>query len=184
MRIIAGKHRGRAIAGPPDARVRPTADRARQALFDILAHRDPNLVDAVVLDAFCGTGAFGLEALSRGAARAIFIDLDAASLRLARDNAASLGEIASCVFIHRDALHPGRPDARADFTFLDPPYRSGLGPAALAALAEAGWLQPRGLAIIESERGEAVAPPSGFAIVDSRGYGRAKFTFLRSASAE
>jgi 16S rRNA (guanine966-N2)-methyltransferase len=181
MRIIAGRHRGRLIDGPRDSRVRPTADRARQALFDILAHGAPGLRDAVVVDAFCGTGAFGLEALSRGARLAFFIDLDAAALRLARDNAKLLGEEAACRFIHRDALRPGSAEAACDIAFLDPPYGSGLGVPALIALSDAGWLKPKALAVIETHAGEAIAEPAGFAFDSERRYGKAKFTMLRRA---
>ncbi len=137
------------------------------------------LVGARVLDAFCGTGAIGLEALSRGAAGATLIDADAAALALARKNVATLGESQRARVLRVDACHPGRaPDAH-DIVVLDPPYGQGLAAPALAALAQGGWLKPGALAVAELQADEELAAPAGFALAEERRYGRAKFVFLR-----
>ncbi|MGQ0664895.1 MAG: RsmD family RNA methyltransferase [Pseudomonadota bacterium] len=185
MRIVGGKHRGRRLAGPADARIRPTGDRARQALFNILEHGKfaaggvSPVTGARVLDAFCGSGAFGLEALSRGASHAHLIDNDRAAVRLARANAATLGEGARVDAIEADAL--AAPPARAPcgLAFLDPPYGSGLAARALAALAAAGWLAPCALCVVELGPRDELAPPTDFALLDERRSGAARFVFLR-----
>jgi len=184
MRIVAGKHRGRPLQGPSGDAVRPTSDRARESLFNILEHGKlatgglSPVRDARVLDAFCGTGALGLEALSRGAAHATFLDLDPAALRIARHNAAMLDEARQATFLQGDATRPPRADAPCGIVFLDPPYASGLAAAALAALAAQGWFAAGGIAVVETSGREEVAPPAGFACVDERRYGKAKLTFL------
>ena len=156
MRIIAGAWRGRALAAPPGEATRPTADRVRQALFDRLLHaawagRDA-VEDAAVLDAFAGTGALGLEALSRGAASAVFIENDpAALLALRRNVAASDGKGR---VLAADALRPP-PGTPCRLIFLDPPYGAGLIGQAVAALARAGWIAPAALLIAELGRAES-----------------------------
>jgi len=184
MRIVAGRLRGRALAAPEGDAIRPTSDRARQSLFNILEHGAPakaGLVvrDAIVLDVFCGTGAFGLEALSRGAAKAILIDNDAAAITLARANAMALGEIARVSLRQLDATRPGAAPEAAALAFLDPPYGKGLAVPALAALARQGWLAPGAIAVIETATVEDLAPPEGFTALDERRYGKAKLTFLK-----
>ena len=149
MRIVAGSHRGRRLLAPPGETVRPTSDRAREALFNILSHGQlaaggVPFADAAVLDAFAGTGALGLEALSRGAAAAMFIEQDREALAVLRKNIAALGEGARAQIVPGDATRPPRAMARCAVAFLDPPYRSGLAAPALAALDAAGWLAPRG----------------------------------------
>lgn len=186
MRIVAGRHRGRALAAPPGAAIRPTADRAREGLFNRLAHGSHGaggvspLVDAVVLDAFCGTGALGLEALSRGAARALFLDASEAALAAARANARALGETARCRFYRLDATAPGRAPETATLAFLDPPYDKALAAPALAALAAGLWLAPGALACVEIAAGAGdFAPPAGFTTLDDRRYGKARSLILR-----
>jgi 16S rRNA (guanine966-N2)-methyltransferase len=184
MRIVAGRLRGRALAAPANDAIRPTSDRARQSLFNILEHGAParaGLVirEAVVLDVFCGTGALGLEALSRGAAKAILIDSDAAAITLARSNAMALGEIARVTLRQLDATKPGRAPAAAALAFLDPPYGKDLAAPALAALAREGWLAPGAIVTVESATREDLELPPGFSLLDERRYGKAKLLFLQ-----
>ena len=184
VRIVGGRHRGRRLLVPPGDAVRPTSDRAREALFNILSHGDfaaagSPFTDENVLDAFAGTGALGIEALSRGAARAAFIETDRTALAVLRRNLAALDETDATEIIAGDATRPPRAPFAAVMAFLDPPYRSGLAPTALEALATAGWLAPRALAIIEIAAKEPFSPPSGFAMIDERRYGAAKLVFLR-----
>lgn len=189
MRIVGGRHRGRKLFGPEDETdaLRPTSDRARESLFNILEHgrfsRDgTSLVrGARVLDAFCGTGAFALEALSRGAESATLLDKAPAAIALAHRNLAALGESASARVLQMDAASPARAAAAHTLVFLDPPYRSDLAAPALAALDAAGWLSPDAVCIVESDRREAFDAPAGFALLDDRHYGRARLIFLRKA---
>ena len=184
MRIVGGSHRGRRLFVPPGGAVRPTSDRAREALFDILSHGDfaadgIPFVGAVVLDAFAGTGAFGLEALSRGAAEAVFIENDREALLALRRNIAILGETSRARIIAGDATRPPPASVACAVAFLDPLYASGLAAPALAALAAAGWLSGAALAVAEIGTRERLAPPAGFAIQDERVYGAARLIFLR-----
>jgi 16S rRNA (guanine966-N2)-methyltransferase len=185
MRIVGGKHRGRKLESPEDERVRPTSDRARESLFNILAHGKfaasgvSPLIGARVVDAFCGTGALGFEALSRGAAHATFIDNDGAALKLVTANAKALGESANMQTYQADATKPGRATQACTIAFLDPPYREGLAMPALAALAANGWLADGAICIVETEARDDVMPPAGFTSEDERRYGKAKLTFLR-----
>jgi 16S rRNA (guanine966-N2)-methyltransferase len=152
MRIVAGTHRGRRLETPADERIRPTADRIREALFSILAHRIGGFGGKRVLDAFAGTGALGLESLSRGAVEAIFMDKDRGALGLARRNAAGLGLTDNVRFLPADATRPPKADMACDLVFLDPPYGEGLGAAALTALDQAGWLTANALVVVEADR--------------------------------
>ena len=184
MRIVGGKHRGRRLLAPPGETVRPTSDRAREALFNILSHgrlaaEGVPFADAVVLDAFAGTGALGLEALSRGAAEALFIEQDREALVILRRNIAALGEDAHARIIASDATRPPRAPSACGLAFLDPPYRSGLAAPAVAALDASGWLMPGALAILELAAREELAPPTGFILLDERVYGAARLVFLR-----
>ena len=191
MRIIAGQWRGRALAGlgkgDAGAHLRPTTDRTRESLFNILAggrFGDP-LHGARVLDLFAGTGALGLEALSRGAASAVFVDDGRAAVRLLRDNIARCGAQDACHLIRRDARRlPAAAEAAApgfapcDLVFLDPPYGKGLGEAALAAALAGGWIAPG--ALVVWEEGAGIAPPDGLEPLDSRRYGGTEITVLRA----
>jgi 16S rRNA (guanine966-N2)-methyltransferase len=184
MRIVGGRHRGRRLLAPPGTSVRPTADRAREALFNILAHGHfagdgPPYADAAVLDAFAGTGAFGLEALSRGAAEAVFIERDRDALAALRRNIEALGETSRTHVVPGDATRPPRAALACVVAFLDPPYGSGFAGPALTALAASGWLTADALAIVEIAAGEAPPTANGFSLIDERVYGAARLIFLR-----
>ncbi|MBX6320565.1 MAG: 16S rRNA (guanine(966)-N(2))-methyltransferase RsmD [Rhodospirillaceae bacterium] len=191
MRIVAGRHRGRRLTAPAGAAVRPTSDRARQAVFNILMHNPalagpgrPNaVVGAQVLDAFAGTGAMGLEALSRGAAGLAAIETDREAVAALRENLRRLGELERARLYRTDAADPPpRPPGQpaADLAFLDPPYGEGLAGPALAALSSRGWLAPGALCVVEIGPRDALAPPAGFTPLDERRYGRARIVFLRA----
>jgi len=184
LRIVGGIHRGRRLIAPPGELVRPTSDRAREALFNILSHgafaaAGLPFADRPVLDAFAGTGAFGLEALSRGASAAVFIEQEPAALAALRRNIAALGEAERAHVVAGDASRPPRPPFASAIAFLDPPYHSGLGATALSALAAGGWLLPEALAVIEIAAHEDFSPPTGFTLLDERVYGAARLVFLR-----
>ncbi len=185
MRIVGGRHRGRPLRAPGGRDLRPTSDRAREAIFNILAHgmEDFQLDGASVLDVFAGSGALGLEALSRGAAHATFIDNDAAAMRSVRGNAAALGERRAVTLLTLDAarLPPPPRAARTPcaLAFLDPPYGSGLAAPALGGLAVQGWIAAGAVCVVELEAREAFAPPHAFQAVDERTYGPARVVFLR-----
>lgn len=184
MRIVAGAWRGRSLVAPPTpknatAATRPTSDRVRQALFDMLSHAPwagrEAIIGATVLDAFAGTGALGLEALSRGAAFAHFIEPNRAALAALRANIATLQAAAR---IHAaDARHPpaGTP---CTLVFLDPPYGQGLVEQALAALGTAGWIAPGAIIVAETGRDEELAP-YGTPLAE-RVHGAARLTVLRA----
>jgi 16S rRNA (guanine966-N2)-methyltransferase len=190
MRIIAGKHRGRAIRIPRTEGLRPTADRVREALFNILAHGIDwtGLEGARVIDAFAGTGAYGLEALSRGAAYVTFLDIDSTALLAIRRNAAAIGEARNVALLRLDASRlpppPGAAAAPCDLVFLDPPYDSGLAVPALQGLASRRWIGPGAVAVIEVAAREPLAPPPDFRIIDERTYGTARLVFLQVSPAQ
>jgi 16S rRNA (guanine966-N2)-methyltransferase len=179
MRIVAGSHRGRRLETPPDERIRPTSDRIRESLFNILHHKLDGFSGKRVLDGFAGTGALGFEALSRGAAAAVFVDKDREALALARRNAAALGLAGQSDFRLADLTKPPQSAQAFDLALLDPPYGKGLGGTALAALAATGWLAPGALAAIEADRAQPEHIPDGFAIIDSRDYGRTRIVLAR-----
>jgi 16S rRNA (guanine966-N2)-methyltransferase len=184
MRIVGGSHRGRRLLAPPGDAVRPTSDRAREALFNILSHGNfaasgLPFADRPVLDAFAGTGAFGLEALSRGASAAAFIENDREALAALRRNIRALGAEDRANIVAGDATRPPRAGLACALAFLDPPYRSGLASPALGALAAAGWLTPDALVVIEVASREELPAPAGFIILDERVYGAARLVFLR-----
>jgi 16S rRNA (guanine966-N2)-methyltransferase len=186
MRIIAGQFKGRALATPPGRAVRPTAERAREALFNILEHAPwtPRLDGARVIDLFAGSGALGLEALSRGAAFALFVDSNEAARGAIRENIETLGLFGVTRIHRRDATDLGaRPaglGAPFDLALIDPPYAQGLAPRALAALAGGGWLAEDARIVVECGADETLQTP-GFAKLDERVYGAAKFLFLSAA---
>ena len=184
LRIVGGLHRGRRLIAPPGEAVRPTSDRAREALFNILSHgrfaaEGLPFADHPVLDAFAGTGALGLEALSRGASAAAFIENGREALTALRHNVAALGEEDRAHVVAGDATRPPRAALMCTVALLDPPYRSGLAAPALSALAKAGWLMPEALAIVEVAAREELPVPAGFALIDERVYGAARLVFLR-----
>lgn len=180
MRIIGGRWRGRRLAAPTGADTRPTADRARQALFDMLMHSPwaaGALPGATVLDAFAGTGAMGLEALSRGAARACFIENGRPALAALRANIAACKAEALAEVIAADARIPPRGSA-CSVIFLDPPYGRDLVPAALAGLGPTGWLAPG--ALIVAEVGSEEPPPVDIPLFADRTFGAARICIWRA----
>jgi len=184
MRVVGGTQRGRAIAAPKSQAIRPTADRLRESLFNILVHAygDP-VSGARVLDLFAGTGALGIEALSRGAAFALFIDEGAEARALLRENVATLGLGGASRIFRRDAtkLGPAHPLAPFSLAFLDPPYGHSLAAGALASARAGGWLAPDALIVVEEAAKSAFAAPEGFMEAERRRYDDTEFIFLRLA---
>ena len=188
MRIVAGKHRGRTLLVPEGDEVRPTSERAREALFNIIEHGSfaaggSRLLEQRVLDAFAGTGALGLEALSRGAAHVSFLELGVAPRKLLAANIAALGEQSRTRILAGDATHPPPAPAPVTLAFLDPPYGQGLGGKALTALAEAGWFDPTTLIVLEIGTKEEANLPAGFTLRDDRRYGAARLLFVDASGA-
>lgn len=181
MRVIAGIHKGRRLVAPGGEATRPTSDRARQALFDMLAHApwaDP-MAGLRVLDAFAGCGALGIEALSRGAGHATFMETAKPAQGAIRANIEACHEGPRSALLPADATRPPRAPAPCSVVFLDPPYRSGLLPRALAALAAQGWFGPRAVLCLEMASDE----PGEFAqeILAERTHGAARLVVLRAA---
>lgn len=185
MRVVAGRFKGRQIHAPKGEVTRPTSDRVRQAVFNILEHGldGVDLEGPRVIDLFAGTGALGLEALSRGARFCLFVEESASARAAIRQNVEALGLTGVTRIWRRDAtrLGPAAPMAPFDLAFLDPPYGRGLGEAALAALREGGWLRPGALALLEADAGDAIATPDGFAEMDRRAWGDTQAVFLKRA---
>jgi len=183
MRIVGGRLRGRALAVPRSQAIRPTADRLREALFNILVHGcgDP-VTGARVLDLFAGTGALGLEALSRGADFALFIDDAAAARALIRGNVAALGLGGVSRIFRRDATRLGDAQRLAPFSlvFLDPPYGRGLAQSALASAQAGGWITPGALIVVEEAAKAAFAAPAGMEELDRRTYDDSELIFMRN----
>jgi 16S rRNA (guanine966-N2)-methyltransferase len=186
MRIVGGQFKGRAIAAPPGRDTRPTSDRAREAVFNILAHApwSAGIEDRRVLDLFAGAGALGLEAMSRGAAFALFVETDAAARGAIRDNIEALGLFGTTRIHRRDATDLGAKPAGLgdpfDLVFLDPPYHRGLGERALAKLGAGGWITADALIVFECAADETPAT-QGYETLDARDYGAAKVLFLKPA---
>ena len=182
MRIIAGEFRGRTLHAPVGRDTRPTADRLRQTIFDILAHRfgDP-MKGARVLDLFAGTGALGFEALSRGAAYALFVEEAVEARGVIRTNVEALGLTGRTRIFRRDAtdLGPASPVAPFDLVFADPPYGKGLGERSLASALAGGWLKPGALALLEDDASAAFQPIPGLAVIDDRIVSGTRITFLQ-----
>lgn len=182
MRVVAGSLRNRALAAPSSQAIRPTSDRLREALFNILAHRfDDAAQGARVLDLFAGTGALGIEALSRGAAFALFVDESAEARALIRENVMALGLAGATKIFRRDATMLGPIAAMApfDLVFCDPPYGRGLGKKALHSAAAGGWLKKNALIVLEESANAAFAAPAGFMLEDERAQGDSALRFLR-----
>ena len=183
MRIVGGRFRGRALAGPRSDAIRPTSDRLRETIFNVLAHAyDDPVEGARVLDLFAGTGAMGLEALSRGASFALFVDDGAQARGLIRENVEALGVGGMTRLFRRDATRMGPIGAIEAFSlvFCDPPYGRDLAPRALAACRGGGWLQPGALVVVEEAQGVAVALPDGFVELKRRDYGETAVVFGRA----
>ena len=184
MRIIAGEHKGRAIAAPKGQGTRPAGDRARESIFNMLAHADwaPEIDGARVIDLFAGSGALGLEAMSRGAAFCLFVETDHGARGAIRDNIETLGLFGNTRLHRRSATDLGEKPASAGvpFTlaFLDPPYSKGLVEPALAGLVSGKWLAENALAVVETGSDETITP-DGWEPVETRDYGAARIWFLK-----
>jgi 16S rRNA (guanine966-N2)-methyltransferase len=187
MRIVAGRFRGRTLKAPADQALRPTSDKVRQAIFNILEHAafasTFTIEGARVVDLFAGTGALGLEALSRGARYCLFVEEAAEARALIRENVEALGLTGVSKIWRRDALRLGVLDTLAPFdvAFLDPPYRKGLLAPALEGLASGGWLNPDALIIAEAADDEAVPRVAGYELLDDRIYGDTRIAFLKAS---
>jgi 16S rRNA (guanine966-N2)-methyltransferase len=181
--VVGGRLRSRPIAGPKSQAVRPTSDRSREALFNILIHAygDP-VAGARVLDLFAGTGALGIEAISRGAAYALFVDEGVEARSLLRGNTESLGLGGVTRIFRRDAtrLGPVHPVEPFDLVFLDPPYGKGLAEKALASARDGGWLKTQALIVVEEAADAGFKAPEGFEELERRTYDDTKFVFLRA----
>lgn len=176
MRIIAGQWRGRPLLAPAGAATRPTADRVREALFSMLASRLGSFEGLAVLDLFAGTGALGLEALSRGAASAIFVERDAAAVAALKANIERLAAPATVIAGPAESLGAAR--APCHLVMLDPPYGEGLAAPVLARLAAQGWLAPHALVSVETGRKETL--DSDLEVLAVRDHGKARLHLLRA----
>ena len=182
MRVVGGRLKGRNLASPGSHDIRPTADRLRESVFNILVHAYGNPVEgARVLDLFAGTGALGIEAISRGAAFTLFVDNGAEARALLRNNVEALGLGGVTKVFRRDAtnLGPAHPLAPFSLAFLDPPYGKGLAEAALVSLRDGGWLKSGALLVVEEAKAAAFSAPDGFAELERRPYDDTEFVFLR-----
>jgi 16S rRNA (guanine966-N2)-methyltransferase len=183
MRVVGGRLRSRPLAGPKSDAVRPTSDRLRETLFNILAHAygDP-VSGARVLDLFAGTGALGIEAISRGASHALFVDEGVEARALLRQNVETLGLGGVTRIFRRDAsrLGPAHPLEPFDLVFADPPYAQGLAEKALASARDGGWLKPRALVVVEEAADAGFAAPARFEELERREYDDTEFVFLRA----
>lgn len=184
MRVVGGEFRGRPLATPRDQSIRPTTDRAREAVFNVLAHRfGEKLERARVLDLFAGTGALGLEALSRGASYAVFIEESAEGRGLIRSNVEAFGLTGRTKIFRRDATKLGEAGTMAPFglLFADPPYGKGLGELALQSARAGGWLTPGALCVVEESAAAPFQPGAGFSVIDERSYGETVIRFIEAA---
>jgi 16S rRNA (guanine966-N2)-methyltransferase len=186
MRVVGGRLRGRTLAGPKSQAIRPTSDRLRESLFNILVHAyaDP-ITGARVLDLFAGTGALGIEAASRGAEFSLFVDDGAEARALIRENAATLGLGGVTRIFRRDAtkLGPAYPVEPFSLAFLDPPYGQGLAAAALVSARSGGWLVSDALIVVEEVAKAQFAAPEGFIELERRAYDDTEFVILRHTGA-
>jgi 16S rRNA (guanine966-N2)-methyltransferase len=183
MGVVGGRLGSRPIAGPKSAAVRRTADRLREALFNILMHGygDP-VTGGRVLDLFAGTGALGIEAISRGATYALFVDEGVEARALLRDNVETLGLGGVTRIFRRDAtkLGPAHPIEAFSLAFLDPPYGKGLAEKALSSARAGGWLKPEALIVVEETADAGFKPPDGFTELERRSYDDTEFVYLRN----
>lgn len=183
MRVVAGQFRGRALAMPPDGRVRPTSDRVREAVFNILSHgiEGFDLAGSKVLDLFAGTGALGIEAISRGAAYCLFVEQDADARGLIRRNVETFGLSGVTRIFRRDATDLGPAGSRDSFNlvFADPPYGKELAEKALASAATGGWLVPGAIAVVEEAERTMLRLPDSFEELDRRSWGDTQVVFSR-----
>lgn len=181
VRILTGRLKGRRLFVPAGKEIRPTAERAREALFDILAHGTPRLVGARFLDLFAGTGAVGIEAWSRGAAEVVLVEQERAARAVIERNLRTLGLTDRIRLLVADATRLGRSPAPFDLVFLDPPWHSGLAGPALTSALSGGWIAEDGRIVVELAAKERFEPPAGLTVEDERRYGLARLIFLRPA---
>ena len=185
MRIIAGDWRGKRLASLKDKSIRPTGDRAKSSLFNMLTNSSLYttwpIQGGTVLDAFAGTGSIGLECLSRGAAKAFFIDKNQNSLTVLERNIQLLGAEKKATVLQKDATSPGHPLVQADLVFLDPPYNTDLAEKTLESFISAGWISTKALVIVETSAQTRLAVPKTLQKLDFRQYGNTGFWFLTSA---
>ncbi|KQP32781.1 16S rRNA (guanine(966)-N(2))-methyltransferase RsmD [Methylobacterium sp. Leaf102] len=182
MRIVGGDQRGRRLATPKTEAIRPTSDRLREAVFNVLTHAyDDAVVGARVLDLFAGTGALSFEALSRGAAYALLVDEGAEARGLIRENIEAFGAEGRTRLFRRDATRLGPVGTSGTFglVFCDPPYGRDLAPAALASAASGGWLVPNALVVVEETASVTITLPPGFRELERRVYGDTAVAFVR-----
>ncbi|MGV6819982.1 MAG: 16S rRNA (guanine(966)-N(2))-methyltransferase RsmD [Parvularcula sp.] len=182
MRIVGGQYKGRTLVAPKGMATRPTTDRTRESVFNILSHRDGwSFEGSHAIDLFAGSGALGFEAVSRGAAFCLFVDSAAAARGAIRENQEALGLTGSTRIHRRSATRLGtRPSGMEEFSiaFLDPPYREGLVEPALLSLSEGAWLAPAALCVVEQARGETLTLPPNFNLLDERAFGDTLVRFL------
>jgi 16S rRNA (guanine966-N2)-methyltransferase len=179
MRIVGGRFRGRVLKAPGSCAIRPTSERLREAIFDILVHAygDP-VVGARTIDLFAGSGALGIEALSRGAAFALFVDDGAEARALLRANVEALGLGATTRIWRADATRLGKAPAQYSLAFLDPPYGKNFVRSALTALVDGGWLAPGATVVVEEGAKAAIAAPSALRLAEERVYGDTKIAIF------
>jgi 16S rRNA (guanine966-N2)-methyltransferase len=185
MRVVGGRLKGRNLVAPSSRDIRPTADRLRESLFNILLHAyDDPISGARVLDLFAGTGALGIEAISRGAGFALFVDNGAEARALLRNNVEALGLGGVTKVYRRDAgdLGPAHPMEPFSLVFLDPPYAKKLAEKALASLRDGGWLTSDALLVVEEAKAAEFAVPDGFAELERRVYDDTEFVFLKAGN--
>ena len=188
MRIVGGRLRGRALVTPKDANVRPTSDRVRESIFNILEHGIEGLaIDGInVLDLFAGTGALGIEALSRGAAQGVFVDHAATSRALLQENFQALGLGGVATIFRRSAVDLGAAYRKLSFqlVFADPPYGKGLAEQAIAAAIANGWLSDGAVIVIEEDADAEIVWPTGCQAIDQRKYGGTQVLIAKYVAAE
>ncbi|CDX44610.1 Methyltransferase [Mesorhizobium sp. ORS 3359] len=183
MRIVGGEFRGRPLATPKSNAIRPTTDRTREAVFNVLAHRYADKLEGGrVLDLFAGTGALGLEALSRGASYCVFIEESTEGRGLIRENVEAYGLTGRTKIFRRDATHLGEVGTISPFglIFADPPYGKGLGERALRSARDGGWLLPGALCVVEEAASAPFEPGAGFSVIDERNYGETVIRFIEA----
>jgi len=182
MRIVGGRNKGRALKAPKGQATRPTSDRTRESVFNILTSRlSGGFQDLTVVDLFAGTGALGLEALSRGARQTVLVDNDRAAIKIIEENVRELGEADNVTIFKREATNLGPLPAqvdRAGLVFLDPPYKQSLVEPALISLRDNNWFAEDALCIVETDAKESFEPPEKFAVIDQRKYGKAAIHIL------
>src|SRR6202790_627546 len=185
MRVVGGRLKGRNLVSPSSREIRPTADRLRESVFNILIHAyDDPITNSRVLDLFAGTGALGIEAVSRGASFALFVDNGAEARALLRNNVEALALGGVTKVYRRDATNLGEAHPVEPFSlvFLDPPYAKKLAEKALASLRDGGWLAPGALLVVEEAKEAEFAAPDGFEELERRVYDDTEFVFLRAAT--